>query len=111
MNLTPEEIAALYKHRWKIELFFKWIKQHLRITEFWRKTENAVKTQGYIAVITYTLIALIKQKLKSEYSFYGILQILGVSLLDKTPINELLMKPDEQEIKEHLCNQLKIFYF
>ena len=110
-NLTAEEIAALYKHRWKIELFFKWIKQHLRIAEFWGRTENAVKTQVYIAVITYTLIALIKQKLKSDYSTYEILQILGVSLLDKTPINELLMKPNEQEIKEHLCNQLKIFYF
>jgi len=107
--LPPEEIAKLYKNRWKIELFFKWIKQHLRITEFWGRTENAVKTHVYIAVITYTLIAIIKQKLKTKYSTYETLQILGASLIDKTSIQDLLKKPYEQEIKEQLCNQLKIF--
>jgi hypothetical protein len=107
--LPPEEIAKLYKNRWKIELFFKWIKQHLRITEFWGRTENAVKTQVYIAVITYTLIAIIKQKLKTNYSTYETLQILGASLLDKTSIQDLLKKPYDQEIKEQLYNQLKIF--
>jgi hypothetical protein len=107
--LPPEEIAKLYKNRWKIELFFKWIKQHLRITEFWGRTENAVKTQVYIAVITYTLIAIIKQKLKTKYSTYETLQILGASLLDKTSIQALLEKPYDQEIKEQLYNQLKIF--
>lgn len=109
IELPPEEIAALYKHRWRIELFFKWIKQHLRITEFWGRSENAVKTQVYIAVITYTSIAIMKERLKSEYSTYEILQILGASLLDKSSINELLIKPKNQEIKELLCNQLKIF--
>jgi transposase len=109
LDLLPEEIAKLYKHRWKIELFFKWIKQHLRITEFWGRTENAVKTQVYIAVITYTLITIVKQKLKTEYSTYETLQILGASLLDKSPLNELLAKPYDQEIKEQLYNQLKIF--
>lgn len=109
MRLNPEEIAAIYKHRWKIELFFKWIKQHLKITAFWGRTENAVKTQVYIAVITYTLIAIIKQQLKSEYSIYEILQILGTSLLDKTPINQLLQKKNNQNVKELLYNQLKIF--
>jgi hypothetical protein len=107
--LPPEEIAKLYKNRWKIELFFKWIKQHLRITEFWGRTENAVKTQVYIAVITYTLITIIKQKLKTKYSTYETLQILGASLLDKTSIQDLLKKPYDQEIKEQLYNQLKIF--
>lgn len=107
--LPPEEIAKLYKNRWKIELFFKWIKQHFRITEFWGRTENAVKTQVYIAVITYTLIAIIKQKLKTKYSTYETLQILGASLLDKTSIQDLLKKPYDQEIKEQLYNQLKIF--
>ena len=107
--LPPEEIAKLYKNRWKIELFFKWIKQHLRITEFWGRTENAVKTHVYIAVITYTLIAIIKQKLKTKYSTYETLQILGASLLDKTSIQDLLKKPYDQEIKEQLHNQLKIF--
>lgn len=109
MHLKPEEIAALYKHRWKVELFFKWIKQHLKIKAFWGRTENAVKTQVYIAVITYTLIAIIKQKLKSAYSTYEILQILGTSLLDKTPINQLLQKRNNQDVKELLYNQLKIF--
>ena len=108
-SITPEEIAKLYKNRWKIELFFKWIKQHLRITEFWGRTENAVKTHVYIAVITYTLIAIIKQKLKTKYSTYETLQILGASLLDKTSIQDLLKKPYDQEIKEQLHNQLKIF--
>ncbi len=109
MQLKPEEIAAIYRHRWKIELFFKWIKQHLRITTFWGTTENAVKTQVYAAVITYTLVAIIKQQLQSAYSTYEILQILGTSLLDKTPINQLLQKKNNQDVKELLYNQLKIF--
>lgn len=109
MESKPEEIAALYKHRWKVELFFKWIKQHLKITTFWGTTQNAVKTQVYIAVINYTLVAIIKQQLKSSYSTYEILQILGTSLLDKTPINQLLKKKNNQDVKELLYNQLKIF--
>jgi len=68
LYLSPEEIAALYKHRWKVEQFFKWIKQHLKIKSFWGTTENAVKTQVYIAVITYTLVAIIRQQLKTAYS-------------------------------------------
>jgi len=109
LDLKPEEISDIYKHRWKVELFFKWIKQHLKITSFWGRTENAVKTQVYIAVITYTLIAIIKEKLKSTYSTYEILQILGTSLLDKTPMNQLLQKKNNQDVKELLYNQLKIF--
>jgi transposase len=109
LDLKAEEIAALYKHRWKIELFFKWIKQHLRITSFWGRTQNAVKTQVYTAVITYTIVAIIKRKLKSDYTAYEILQILGTSLLDKTPINQLLQKENNQDVKELLYNQLKIF--
>ncbi len=109
LNLTPEEIADLYKHRWKVELFFKWIKQHLKIKSFWGTTENAVKTQVYIAVITYTLVAIIRQQLKTEYTTYEVLQILGSSLLDKTPVNQLLKKQNDQDVKELLYNQLKIF--
>lgn len=109
VELKPEEIAELYKHRWKIELFFKWIKQHLKIKSFWGTTENAVKTQVYIAVITYTLVAIIRQQIKTEYSTYEVLQILGTSLLDKTPINQLLKKQKYQDVKEQLYNQLKIF--
>jgi transposase len=107
--LTAEEIAALYKNRWAIELFFKWIKQHLKIKSFWGTSMNAVKTQVYIAVITYTLVAIIKRQLKSEYTNYEVLQILGSSLLDKTPITELLQKQRDQDVKELLYNQLKIF--
>lgn len=109
LYLTPEEIAALYKHRWRVELFFKWIKQHLKIKSFWGTTENAVKTQVYIAVITYTLVAIIKNQLKSEYTTYEVLQILGSSLLDKTPISKLLKKQSDQNVKELLYKQLKIF--
>jgi hypothetical protein len=103
-ELKPEE-----KNRWKVELFFKWIKQHLKIKSFWGTSENAVKTQVYIAMITYILIAIIKQQLKTDYSNYEILQILGASLLDKTPINQLLKKQSDQDVKELLYKQLKIF--
>jgi hypothetical protein len=108
-ELKAEEIASIYKHRWKVELFFKWIKQHLKIKAFWGRTQNAVKTQVYIAVITYTLVAIIKEKLKSAYTTYEVLQILGTSLLDKTPINQLLQKKNNQDVKQLLSNQLKIF--
>lgn len=109
VELKAEEVASIYKHRWKVELFFKWIKQHLKIKAFWGRTENAVKTQVYIAVITYTLVAIIKEKLKSVYSTYEVLQILGTSLLDKTPINQLLQRKNNQDVKELLSKQLKIF--
>ena len=109
LHLAPQEIAALYKHRWKVELFFKWIKQHLKIKSFWGTTENAVKTQVYIAVITYTLVAIIRQRLKTKYTTYEVLQILGSSLLDKTSINQLLKKQSDQDVKELLYNKLKIF--
>jgi len=109
MKIDPIEVAELYKNRWKIELFFKWIKQHLKIKSFWGTTENAVKTQVYIAVISYTIVAIIRQKLKTEYSTYEVLQILGTSLLDKTPLNQLLKKQKSQDVKEQLYNQLKIF--
>ena len=89
-NIQAEQVALLYKYRWSIELFFKWIKQHLKIETFWGTTENAVKTQVYIAVATYTLIAIMKHKLKLTRSTYEILQIIGASLLDKTPLAELL---------------------
>ncbi len=110
-ELPAEDIALLYKYRWKIELFFKWIKQHLKIKSFWGISSNAVKTQIYIAIITYTLIVVIKNKLKSKRSNYEILQILGVSLLDKTPIVELLSNLYIQDVKEQNDTQLKIELF
>jgi len=108
-DLEATEIANLYKQRWQIELFFKWIKQHLKIKSFWGTSMNAVKTQVYIAVIAYTTVAIIRQKLKSDYSTYEVLQILGTSLLDKTPIQQLLQKKNNQDVKELLYNQLKMF--
>ena len=106
--LAASDIAALYKYRWMIELFFKWIKQHLKIKSFWGVSPNAVKTQIYIAIITYTLVSTIKSKLKLNRTTYEILQILGVSLLDKTPINQLLQNPVIQDVKEQCCNQLEL---
>ena len=108
-ELKAQEIALLYRYRWKVELFFKWIKQHLKIKSFWGTSQNAVRTQVYIAIITYTLVALVKSKLRIDYSTYEILQILSLSLFDKTPINELLTIKKYQDVKELYCNQLKIF--
>ena len=88
-QLPAEEIALLYKYRWKIELFFKWIKQHLKVKSFWGTSENAVRIQIYSAIITYTLIIVIKNKLKLTRSNYEILQILSISLLDREPLNNL----------------------
>jgi hypothetical protein len=109
--LNATDIAMLYKYRWKIELFFKWIKQHLKIKSFWGTSENAVKTQVYIAIITYTLVAIIKSKLCIEKSTYEILQIFSVSLFDKTPIDRLLQNQIYQDVKEQNYIQLKFNLF
>src|SRR5271156_6176474 len=87
-------IAALYKSRWQIELFFKWIKQHLRIKRFLATTENAVKTQIWCAIATYVLIAIIKKELKLDASLYTCLQILSVSIFEKTEISCALLHSD-----------------
>ena len=108
LTLPAVEIAMLYKYRWKIELFFKWIKQHLKIKSFWGTSENAVKIQVYVAVITYTMVAIVKAKLKLEQSTYEILQILNVSLLDRTPLPQLFENPLSNDVKEQNCIQLKI---
>ena len=108
LELPAIEIAMLYKYRWKIELFFKWIKQHLKIKSFWGTSENAVKTQIYIAIITYTLVVIIKGKLKLKQSTYEILQIMSVSLLDKTYLPSLFNNPVYQDVKEQNHIQLKI---
>ena len=95
-NVDAKLIADLYKYRWQIELFFKWIKQHLRIKAFWGYSENAVKTQICIAISTYLLVAIIKKKLEIDRNIYEILQILNISLFVKTPINTLLSEFDLQ---------------
>ena len=91
--LKPDLIAQLYRQRWQVELFFKWIKQHLRIKAFLGTSENAVKTQIWIAVCTYVLIAIVKKRLKLSHSLYEILQILSLTMFETTPINQLLPNP------------------
>lgn len=108
-ELSALQIALLYKYRWKIELFFKWIKQHLKIKSFWGYSENAVNIQIYCAIITFVLITIIKQKLKTTLSQYEILQILSLTLLDKTQINQLFRDALIQYVKEQNCKQLKMF--
>ena len=90
------------------QLFFKWIKQHLKIKSFWGTTLNAVKIQVYSAIVAYCLVALVRNKLKVDRSTYEILQILSISLLDKTPINELFTNQNYQDVKEQYNKQLKI---
>lgn len=110
-DLTASEIAQLYKHRWQIELFFKWIKQHLKIKSFWGYSPNAVKTQIWIAVAVYVIVAIVKKKLDLPLSLYEILQILSINIFDKTPINTLFQPPYLQVFKDQTCNQLTLFDF
>lgn len=108
LELAASDIALLYKYRWRIELLFKWIKQHLKIKTFWGRSINAVKTQIYIAIITYVLVIILKSKLKLTQSIYEIIQIIGMSLVDKTPIRDLFNNTENQDIKELNNIQLKI---
>jgi hypothetical protein len=108
-TLSALIIAHLFQCRWQIEIFFKWIKQHLRIKAFYGTTENAVKTQIWIAITVYVLVAIIKKQLKIDLSLYTILQILSVTLFEKTPILEALSTIQPQELKGVLCNQLTLF--
>jgi transposase len=111
MELSAEQIALLYKNRWQIELFFKWIKQHLKIKSFWGTSENAVRIQIYAAIIAYCMVAIVGHDLKIDRSTYEILQVLGISLLDKTPINELFKNIDYKNVKELNYNQLSLSLF
>jgi transposase len=110
-DLPASNIALLYKQRWQVELFFKWIKQHLKVKSFWGTSENAVRLQINIAIITYCLVSIISKDLKINRSNYEILQILSASLLDKTPVNELLMEIDYKNTKEPISNQLIMSLF
>lgn len=103
------DIADLYKCRWRIELFFKWIKQHLKIKSFWGRSENAVRTQIWIAIAIYVLVAIAKKRFKLKQTLYEILQVISISIFDKTPITELFSKPIQQNFKELNDKQLKIF--
>ena len=93
-SLPSLKVADLYRNRWQVELFFKWLKQHLKIKKFWGVTENAVRIQMSVAIITYCLVAVVRNELKLERSTYELLQILSVSLTDKTPMRELFEKQE-----------------
>ena len=108
-DLPALTIALLYKRRWQVELFFKWIKQHLRIKAFYGTTSNAVQTQIWIAVCVYVLVAIVKKELRLEGSMYQILQILSISLFEKVPIQQALMSIVSQNEKASCPNQLVLF--
>lgn len=102
-------IAKLYQCRWQVELFFRWIKQHLRIKAFYGTSKNAVTTQIWIAISVYVLVAIVKKRLNLERSLHSILQILSVSLFEKVPILQALAGPECDEISHDSCNQLTLF--
>lgn len=108
-HITAMEVALLYKHRWRIELFFKWIKQNLKIKTFWGESENAVRTQIWIAVCIYLTTAILKKELAINRNLYEILQILSVSVFDKTPIKQLLDQYQLQNFDDPSPNQLTLF--
>ena len=103
-------MASLYKLRWQVELFFKWIKQHLRIKTFYGTSDNAVRTQIWIAVCVYLLIAILKKELRLPQSLHSILQVLSVTAFEKVPIYQLLMRYSLQEPRSPSSNQLTLWY-
>ncbi len=110
-SLPSPTVAALYRCRWQVELFFKWIKQHLRIKRFYGNSDNSVKTQIWIAVGVYVLIAIIKKKLGLAHSLYTILQILSLTLFEKMPISSLFSEVDDSMVMHASANQLELFPF
>lgn len=108
-SLSAPVIAQLYRSRWQVELFFKWIKQHLRIKAFYGTTENALKTQIWIAISMYVLVAIVKKRLNLEGNLYRILQILSVSVFEKTPLLQALSDMNFKDPEPDGCNQLTLF--
>jgi len=108
-TLPPLTIAQLYRCRWQVELFFKWIKQHLRIKKFFGTTENAVKTQIWIAVSVYVLVAILRKRLQLEASLYTILQILSVTIFERIPILQVFSSNKYRTKAGIFCNQLNLF--
>jgi IS4 transposase len=107
--LSALTIANLYKQRWQIELFFKWIKQNLKIKSFYGNSANAVKTQVCIAISVYVLLAIIKKKLKLEHSLYTFLQLVSISIFEKTPIISMFSDSDYINEIDYNHNQLSLF--
>jgi len=110
-NLPALTIAALYKNRWQVELFFKWIKQHLRIKQFYGTSENAVKTQIWIAVSVYVLVAIVKKRLRLDASLYTLMQVLSVTIFEKIPIQTALSSETSKCDTVTENNQLNLFGF
>jgi IS4 transposase len=99
MHISSHIVAEHYKNRWQIELFFKWLKLHLKIKKFWGTTENAVRIQIYAAICTYCLVAIVQHDMQLDRSTYEFLQILSISLSDKTPLRDLFYKTKFQNVK------------
>jgi IS4 transposase len=110
-DLPALTIAALYKNRWQVELFFKWIKQHLRIKQFYGTSENAVKTQIWIAVSVYVLVAIVKKRLRLDASLYTLMQVLSVTIFEKVPIRTALSSETSKCDTVTENNQLNLFGF
>ena len=108
-TLPAESIALLYRRRWYVEQFFRWIKQNLRIKAFYGTSENAVKTQIWIAVTVYLLVAIMKKRLKIEASLYTILQVLSVSSFERISLHQLLAKSDYKTDMGEIDNQMILF--
>jgi len=108
-KLKPQTIAQLYKSRWNVELFFKWIKQHLKIKSFWGQNENAVRSQIWVAISTYVIVAIAKKKLKIPNTLYEILQYVSIAPFEKMSLRETFNQLNLQEIRVENCNQLKMF--
>jgi len=108
-TIPAQTVADLYRYRWQVELFFKWIKQHLRIKSFFGISENAVKSQIWIAISVYVLVAIIKKRLDLKLELYTILQILSLTLFEKTPLDQLLMISENKNETQEMTNQLNLF--
>lgn len=108
-KISALTVAALYKSRWGIEIFFKWIKQHLKIQTFWGQSENAVKTQIWIAISSYLVVMIAKKQLNLKYSLYEILQMVSLAPFDRTPLSKLFENINYQDVKEQNYSQLKLF--
>lgn len=108
VEISAEQIALLYKYRWQVELFFKWIKQHLKIKSFWGTTESAVRIQIFTAITAYCMVAIVEHDLGLHRSTYEVLRILSASLLDKTPIKELFTNEIADVVED---GQLTLIFF
>ena len=106
LEVSALEVARLYRNRWQIEVFFKWVKQNLIIKKLWGQSENAMKIHIWVAICTYLIVAYVKYSVKSTLLIYEIMQILGISVFDKTPIRELLT---EIEVNQNFNEQYNLF--